>query len=581
MVRRSTMALYAFVRGLIVAAAAVTSAAAQDQQRLNINGIWIGDDGTKIAIKQMGTSVRATFLSASGCPAGGARDYFFQGTLGNDNSISGKLLECSDQRLVSDCHVSSVFETTFQGTAASRQIAGTKFWPGMRFGIDDLGHYINCSPDKRWDKQVNFILKGLCDRPKLDAVRRDIRALKESADLSRKNLTTAIKDRDNARDGLWGHGGLHTGSIAAYLTSVAGILSADPEANELFGWATSALSIAQDPESSTSPETWADLGSNLASSDFFLDHIDQDLLARFENFSKTADELARAGDLEGATRYYLKAANSVGRIPDTPVPWNRQTSERAGNLVGFILGIIDLARSTNELEKDIRTWMEANDEVNRIQKEIDDLDDQIQKLIDEVGKLAPNCGEVVPGQPQSSSMNRFWPKQLNLRPVKLLVSGESQRIHASLRRSSIDGNSHGNPTTTGKSQPDVDKMRAALHELSEFQGLTEDIQTRFRDHIFVPLSPFILRFSKQMEPRLLLELVKAALPDLESVKKDLDQAKLLFPKIKNDLNDSTPRAGNPPTSSASALAFESEAIALKSKSTATERSVGESAGTNL
>src|SRR5207249_2968031 len=106
------------------------------------------------------------------CPTGGKIDHFFAGNLQGPN-LEGKIVRCThSKQLVDDCHLNSVWETTFKASAttvserpnrvfdaalsihdelvsANDAIQGTWFAEGWGYDVDN-GHFVNCHRDSRF-----------------------------------------------------------------------------------------------------------------------------------------------------------------------------------------------------------------------------------------------------------------------------------------------------------------------------------------------------------------------------------------------------------------------------------------------
>jgi hypothetical protein len=133
--------------------AAVTAQDPSDS--LDLAGTWRFDTDETVRVTHEGNSVRAEFLDGAECLDGEVRPYFLDGVL-SGTSLSGRMMVCSrSPRLVEECGISSMYETTFEATVEPGRIAGTRVAQGLATE-EENGRYVSCTPDSRYDGTYDF-----------------------------------------------------------------------------------------------------------------------------------------------------------------------------------------------------------------------------------------------------------------------------------------------------------------------------------------------------------------------------------------------------------------------------------------
>ena len=132
------------------------SVLAQDSaDSLDLDGEWRFDTEETVRVTHEGSSVRAQFLDGAECLNGEVRPWFLDGVL-SGTSLSGRMMVCSrSPRLVEECGISSMYETTFEATVEPGRIAGTRVAQGLATEEED-GRYVSCVPDSRYDGSYDF-----------------------------------------------------------------------------------------------------------------------------------------------------------------------------------------------------------------------------------------------------------------------------------------------------------------------------------------------------------------------------------------------------------------------------------------
>ncbi|HZS95075.1 MAG TPA: hypothetical protein VFA78_09775 [Chloroflexota bacterium] len=130
----------------------------------NLDGIWQTPDGDTVRVDQAGDTVNSTFLSDPSCPWGDARSYYIQGTL-QGLTLSGTMDRCTNlQYFVTECGLSSVFETPFTATVTDGEISGTRRSEYYDVSTDDSGKH-TCTRDPSGDEDVPFLMTRVPDTP--------------------------------------------------------------------------------------------------------------------------------------------------------------------------------------------------------------------------------------------------------------------------------------------------------------------------------------------------------------------------------------------------------------------------------
>jgi hypothetical protein len=132
------------------------SAMAQDTaDSLDLTGEWRFDTEEIVRVTHDGGTVRAEFVEGAECLDGQVRPYFLDGVL-SGTSLTGNMMVCSrSPRLVEECGISSMYETTFEATVEPGRIAGTRVAQGLATE-ESGGRYTSCVPDSRYDGTYDF-----------------------------------------------------------------------------------------------------------------------------------------------------------------------------------------------------------------------------------------------------------------------------------------------------------------------------------------------------------------------------------------------------------------------------------------
>lgn len=121
---------------------------------VDLNGEWQFDYEV-VRVTHGGASVRADFLEGAECFDGQVRPYFLAGEH-SGTSLTGRMMVCSNSpRLVEECGISSMYETTFEATVEPGRIAGTRVAQGLATE-EEGGRYTSCVPDSRYDGTYPF-----------------------------------------------------------------------------------------------------------------------------------------------------------------------------------------------------------------------------------------------------------------------------------------------------------------------------------------------------------------------------------------------------------------------------------------
>lgn len=185
MKRATRLSVSFFVAGITLHP--VPGAAVQGgSDSLDLSGEWRFDTEEIVRVTQDGSAVRAEFVEGAECFDGQVRPYFFDGTL-SGISLTGNMMVCSrSQRLVEECGISSMYETTFEATVEPGRIAGTRVAQGLATE-EEGGRYVSCVPDSRYDGTYDFAGTRSCAEAE-----REMAELADALDLLRGEAASIV-----------------------------------------------------------------------------------------------------------------------------------------------------------------------------------------------------------------------------------------------------------------------------------------------------------------------------------------------------------------------------------------------------
>jgi hypothetical protein len=176
------------------------SAAAVAQEAgdsLDLDGEWRFDTAEIVRVTHDGNSVRAEFVEGAACFDGRVRPYFLDGVL-SGTTLTGTMMVCSrSPRLIEECGISSMYETTFEAAVEPDRISGTRVAQGLATE-EEGGRYVSCVPDSRYDGSYDF------DGVSCTGAERELAELNERLD-SMLSEGNAIEDHfaSTTRSGNW------------------------------------------------------------------------------------------------------------------------------------------------------------------------------------------------------------------------------------------------------------------------------------------------------------------------------------------------------------------------------------------
>ena len=153
---------------------------------LDLNGEWRFDTEEVVRVTHDGTTVRAEFVEGAECFDGQVRPYFLDGVLVG-TSLTGRMMVCSrSPRLVEECGISSMYETTFEATVEPGRISGTRVSQGLATQESD-GRYTSCTPDSRYDGTYDFEGSRTCTE-----MEREVTELEAALDRLRQEADSIV-----------------------------------------------------------------------------------------------------------------------------------------------------------------------------------------------------------------------------------------------------------------------------------------------------------------------------------------------------------------------------------------------------
>ncbi len=341
-------------------------------------------------------------------------------------------------------------------------------------------------------KEEEEKIKGLIGR---------LRALKEVSDMIRKEYSDAIKARDDA----WRNfAHPFSGSGARYVNSVLGMLSISSGAGSYWaGWANAGIGMGQSVhQGSIEWDTWVNTGTQVVGDDAFLNKGIEELIK--DAARKAGDVYVDQASLEMAVQSYGKHM----RIPDTPITVGQaQTAIKVVSAANNVYGCI---KATDDVVNDLSNYYEQKREAKQLKKQLDQIDDQIEAILKELEELRKKCGssnDAGGGSASTFGTDKQGTKNLSDSSTQALTSDEGG--------------------------PD----EAVLQKLFSFRSKLDTVEARFRERLFVPLSPFMIEsVRKEMSPPLLFAISRQALVDLKIWPKEIEETALFGQEIRKQLN---------------------------------------------
>ena len=159
---------------------------AYGQKPIDLSGKWNSGEG-EVLVTQNGSNVRAQLLSASDCPFGSSRSYYFQGEL-KGNTLHGTIALCThSKQLHDDCNLNDPYTAKFEAKVAPDSIRGTYRPDYINYDTRD-GHYVNCriTAGGGSDRSFDLTRSDCCDQ--VQRLQEQVKALQDRLDRLEKML---------------------------------------------------------------------------------------------------------------------------------------------------------------------------------------------------------------------------------------------------------------------------------------------------------------------------------------------------------------------------------------------------------
>lgn len=377
---------------------------------------------------------------------------------------------------------------------------------------------------------------GCCNKPKLEGLRGRLRALKEAADLHRKDYVQSVNQRNEARDQLWGKGeglSFDSGSIVDFGKASASVLASFEGVGETVNWINNGVSIATNISSS---EEWAGAGLDFFDSELFKS---MELIRSSERANALAWTIYRNRNYPGMREVYQK---EFSNMPKGTL--SLEGVQTTAKFLGAVQALYDLANATEEVSADLSNWLLANKEATGLQKELNKIDTEIDTVLKQIAKLLEACAGVASGAVPSSSFTPLIPSRQMARVADMRCSSDEFRERASLVSVNVRSNRDLTRVASASdslNEQDVRRLEVALGNLKTLRRDIARIQKRFEDQLFPLFSPWLIGTSKQVAPAMLVELARMAKSDVKAMSKVMELVIKQAESIHRDLEAIRPR----------------------------------------
>ena len=247
-------------------------------------------------------------------------------------------------------------------------------------------------------------------------------------------------------------------------------------------------------------DTWLNTGTQIVGEDALMNKAMEDLIIEA---ARKSGRVLNEKDFARAVREYGKTM----KIPDTPITVGQvQTGVTVVRAANNVYGCI---KATDDVVNDLSDYFEQRREAKQLKKQLKQIDDKIEAILKELEELRKRC----PAEDRGSVGSPSWFRGDIARPQLLTVAAPV-------------------------SVPDEDDRpnETVLRKLFTFRSKLRKAEARFRNRLFVPLSPFMIHTAlSEMDPRLVFAISRAAFPDLKIWPKEIEEAVVLGQQIERDL----------------------------------------------
>jgi len=353
------------------------------------------------------------------------------------------------------------------------------------------------------------------DQDKIDGLIGRLHALKEVADLTRTEYNEAVKKRNKARDNIWGA----DGSLKSFSESLLMVAANTPGGTgkgkvvrEALAWAGTGKDILTSPGEGS---TWAGTGAQVIGSDAVMDQ--RAVKKVFYAAEKATDFYRKTGSPGISAKVFYEYARGPGYMRFTKSP-NMGPIKKFGNFVSVGMAVGDFYQDTESLAKDLPAYFEARQEAKQLQAQLDRIDEQIEEVLKQLEELRKRCPLETPptDAPKKSSGTRSG--------LPLLVSESRDYSHPLAPGAPRYSSSRLSPSASNDVQEDA-RLEAALNKIIQLQRHLDRVHARLWDKIIaLHLSPFIVGAWREMPLAVLWEMAHDAVPDLNALPDELEQA---------------------------------------------------------
>jgi hypothetical protein len=322
----------------------------------------------------------------------------------------------------------------------------------------------------------------------LEQLRGKNRGLTDAAQLTLAQLRQAIRQRDAARDSIYGT----KGSATKFFTSLINLASE--------GAKGAVKEVGKNVKKGLS---WYNRGHDTGQGDFKWVAAEGKKWVEGKTVGKAKDKAAlkaaaaigrnyfdRTGDARGATNRFLDAHRDIKKG------------------VSILESAIDFYEKTDALANGIQEYLEQRGNALRLEKEWNDIMDEVEKVLAEIAKIQ-HCLDLKAQQSKSGAStgrgNRGW-------------TGRFASADAiAMQRAEVKALVH------PRDEPDAGPMGSALASLKQLRPQLEGFIKELEEEMLPPLLPFWLEVEEEFGPKLNRALLEWADPSVERASRQYDR----------------------------------------------------------
>lgn len=306
-----------------------------------------------------------------------------------------------------------------------------------------------------------------------------IRALKDAYEAFEASFVEAERNRDAARDSIYGG----SGTLAQFFTALASLAAEGLKgaADDVISLLLGAVGLAQDP----SDENLAQGALGLADTDAAFSPAAREGI---REATRQADAVLKSTDLDDqALRKFAQQYEKSAAL--------QQKGKNIVKGISFVVSANDYRQKTSALADSIQSYLDYRSEAASDRASMDDIQDQIEQKVAEIEEIRRRIDEE--DCPDASSTG-----PLPRRNETYALASPYQLVQS--------------PAAKGVPPVTSDEVRIAAAALGRVEASMERA---------IPyLLPFIARVTDGVSPRMLRLLLKQAEPALRTVQTDLETA---------------------------------------------------------